>query len=162
MRVHNQTSGGPPVSTVITNRTTANAATVADIYAAFGRGDVPTILDKIAPNCRWEAWGNNRAQRQGVPTLQPRTGPAGVADFFAVVGGLQIHDFQVLDVIASERQVAVEVVIDLSTPNGGRARDEELHLWTLDESQQVVRMRHYVDTAKHIAAFAGEDTTTEN
>jgi ketosteroid isomerase-like protein len=150
------------VSTVITNRTTANAATVADIYAAFGRGDVPTILDKIAPNCRWEAWGNNRAQRQGVPTLQPRTGPAGVADFFAVVGGLQIHDFQVLDVIAGERQVAVEVVIDLSTQNGGRARDEELHLWTFDESQQVVRMRHYVDTAKHIAAFAGEDTTTEN
>jgi hypothetical protein len=36
--------------------------------------------------------------------------------------------------------------------------DEELHLWTLDEQQKIVRMRHYVDTAKHIAAFAGEDT----
>ncbi len=24
---------------------------------------------------------------------------------------------------------------------------------------RVVRLRHYVDTAKHIAAFAGEDTT---
>jgi hypothetical protein len=41
----------------------------------------------------------------------------------------------------------------------GRFRDEELHLWTLDDDGQVVRMRHYVDTAKHIAAGAGEDTT---
>jgi uncharacterized protein len=150
------------MSAVTANRTAANAATVAEIYAAFGRGDVPTILDKIAPNCRWESWANNRAQRHGVPTLQPRTGPAGVADFFAAVGDLQMHDFQVLDVIAGERQVAVEVVIDYSTPTGGRLRDEELHLWTLDEHQQVVRLRHYVDTAKHIAAFAGEDTTTES
>lgn len=50
-----------------------------DIYDAFGRGDIPAILDKIAPGCRWESWENNRAQREGVPTLQPRTGPAGVA-----------------------------------------------------------------------------------
>jgi uncharacterized protein len=148
------------VSSTTTDRTTANVAIVTDIYAAFGRGDVPTILDKIAPDCRWESWGNNRAQRQGVPTLQPRTGPAGVADFFAAVGELQVHDFQVLDILAAERQVAVEFVIELSTPAGGRLRDEELHLWTFDEHHQVVRMRHYVDTAKHIAAFAGEDTTT--
>src|SRR5438105_8154186 len=140
-----------PVSTVTSNRTAANAAAVNDIYAAFGRGDVPTILDKIAPTCRWESWANNWAQRHGVPTLQPRTGPAGVAAFFAVVGELQIRDFQVLDVVAGERQVAVEVVIEYSTPSGGRLRDEELHLWTLDEHQQVVRLRHYVDTAKHIA-----------
>ena len=148
------------MSTATTADSTANLATVTDIYAAFGRGDVPTILDKIAPNCRWEAWENNRAQRQGVPTLQARTGPAGVGAFFSVVGELQIHDFQVLDMLAGGRQVAVEVVIEFSTPSGGRSRDEELHLWTFDEHQQVVRMRHYVDTAKHIAAFAGENTTT--
>jgi uncharacterized protein len=141
-----------------TDRTTANLATITEIYAAFGRGDVPTILDKIAPDCRWESWANNRAQQLGVPTLQPRSGPAGVAEFFGAVGQLEIHDFQVLDLVGGERQVAVEVVIDFTTPVGGRSRDEELHLWTLDEQQKIVRMRHYVDTAKHIAAFAGEDT----
>jgi len=149
----------PLMSVSTTDRTAANAATITDIYAAFGRGDVPTILDKIAPNCRWESWANHSAQRQGVPTLQPRTGPAGVAAFFATVGEIQLHDFQVLDVVAGERQVAVEVVIEFSTPAGGRARDEELHLWTLDEQQQVTRMRHYVDTAKHIAAWGGEETS---
>jgi ketosteroid isomerase-like protein len=147
------------MSAVTTDRITANVATVTDIYAAFGRGDIPTILDKIAPDCRWESWGKNMAQIGGVPTLQPRTGPAGVADFFAVAGALQIHDFQVLDVLAGERQVAAEVVIEFSTPMGGRARDEELHLWTFDEHNQIVRLRHYVDTAKHIAAWAGENAT---
>jgi hypothetical protein len=34
-----------------------------------------------------------------------------------------------------------------------------VHLWALDDSQRVTRLRHYVDTAKHIAAYAGEDTT---
>jgi ketosteroid isomerase-like protein len=146
------------MSTTTTDRASANLATVTEIYAAFGRADVPTILDKIAADCHWESWANNRAQRHGVPTLQPRTGPAGVAEFFAVVGGLQMNDFQVLDMVAGERQVAVEVMIDFTTASGGRSRDEELHLWTFNEQQKVVRMRHYVDTAKHIAAFDGEDT----
>ena len=146
------------VSTATSERASANLATIGEIYAAFGRGDVPSILDKIAADCRWEAWGNNLAQRRGLPIFQPRLGPAGVAEFFAVVGEMQIHDFQVLDMLASERQVVAEVEIEASLPGGGRYRDEELHLWTLDEQQRVVRLRHYVDTAKHIAAWAGEDT----
>jgi hypothetical protein len=90
--------------------------------------------------------------------LQPQTGPTGVAEFFAAVAELQIHDFGAGDMLASATQVAIEVTIDASTPAGGRFRDEELHLWTLDQGGQVVRMRHDVDTAKHIAAAAGEDT----
>jgi uncharacterized Fe-S radical SAM superfamily protein PflX len=30
-------------------------------------------------------------------------------------------------------------------------RNQEVHLWTFDDSGKVVRMRHYVDTAKHMA-----------
>jgi uncharacterized protein len=63
------------------------------------------------------------------------------------------------DRLASDTKVAVEVIIDASTASGGRFRDEELHLWTLDGAGKVVRMRHYIDTAKHIAAAAGQDTT---
>jgi ketosteroid isomerase-like protein len=141
------------MTTSTTDRIAANLATISDIYAAFGRGDVPAILDRIAPDCRWEAWADNRAQRAGVPTLQPRVGPAGVAEFFVAVAQLQMHDFQLLDALASERQVVAEVEIEYTTPTGKRLRDQELHLWTLDDQQRVIRMRHYVDTAKHIAAF---------
>jgi ketosteroid isomerase-like protein len=141
------------------DRSTANLRVVKEIYDAFGRGDIPAILGKIAPGCRWEAWENNRAQREGVPTLQPRTGPEGVAQFFAAVSELDVSDFRVLDILPGDRQVAVEVMIEYTTPAGGRLRDEEVHLWALDDSQRVTRLRHYVDTAKHIAAYAGEDTT---
>jgi ketosteroid isomerase-like protein len=132
----------------------SNADLVSEIYAAFGRGDTATILDAIATECRWEAWSDNRAQRAGLATMRPRLGPVGVAEFFAAVGELQMHDFQVLDVLGSPRQVVAEVEIEYTTPAGHRLRDQELHLWTFDEHGKVVRMRHYVDTAKHIAAFA--------
>jgi uncharacterized protein len=138
---------------------TGHLEAISAIYVAFGRGDTATILDHIAPDCQWEAWADNRAQRAGLPTLQPRFGPAGVAEFFASVSELQLHDFQLLDLLANERQVAAEVVIEYTTPVGHRMRDEELHLWTFDEHGKVVRMRHYVDTAKHIAAFDREAVT---
>lgn len=141
------------------NRSAANLAVIREMYDALGRRDIPAILSKIAPGCRWESWENNLAQRRGLPWLQPRTGPEGVAQFFAS-SGIKIHHFQVLDILASEHQVAAECVIEFTTPAGGRVRDEELQLFTLDDHQRVTRFRHYVDTAKHIAAFAGEDTTS--
>jgi ketosteroid isomerase-like protein len=150
----------PTVSTVTPERSAANLTTIQQIYAAFGCGDVPAILDVIAPDCRWEAWADNSAQGAGVAYLQPRRGPSGVGEFFAAVAELEIHDFRVLDCIAGPDQVAAEILIDASTPAGGRFRDEELHLWTLDHDGSIVRLRHYVDTAKHIAAAAGEDTTS--
>jgi uncharacterized protein len=147
------------MSATTADASTTNLMTVKEIYDAFGRGDIPAILVRIAPGCRWESWENNSAQRAGVATLQPRTGPDGVAQFFTAVAELDIHDFQVVDILASGHQVAAEVVIEYTTPNGGRLRDEELHLWSLDANKQVTRLRHYVDTAKHIAAYAGQDTT---
>ena len=100
------------------DRTTANLAAVSDIYAAFGRGDIPAILDRIAPDCRWEFWTDNRAQLAGVPTLQPRMGPAGVAEFFVTASQLEFHDFQILDVVGGERQVVAEVTLDYTRRRG--------------------------------------------
>ena len=45
---------------------------------------------------------------------------------------------------------------DVPAWGGGRYRDEEIHLWTFDNAGKVVRLRHYTDTAKHIAAFQGQ------
>jgi len=76
-----------------------------------------------------------------------------------VIASYTLHDFRVLDLAASDRQVVAQVVIDISTPDGGRYRDEELHLWTFGESGRITALRHYIDTAKHLAAAEGEDTT---
>ena len=134
-------------------------AAVESIYAAFGSGDIPAILDRLADDICWEHWSDSYAQRADVPEMRPRTGHDGVGGFFALVRDFQITEFAVRDLMASGHQVAAEIVIDARLPNGGRYRDEELHLWTFNDEGKVSRLRHYVDTAKHIAASRGEDTT---
>lgn len=128
--------------------------TVQQIYAAFGRGDVPAILAALDDEVKWEHWEDNFAQRAGVPWLLGGSGQAAAVAFFSEVGRMTINDFQVLGMMASDTQVAVEVVLDATLPNGKRIRDEELHLWNVNAQGKVTRMRHYLDTAKHAAAAA--------
>lgn len=127
--------------------------TVGTIYQMFGSGDVPGILELMADDVSWEAWEHNSAQAAGVPSMQARHGKAGVADFFAVVGSMKITDFQVLNLMAGGDDVAATIVIESGVPGGGTYRDEEIQLWTFNEKGKVCRLRHYLDTAKHIAAW---------
>lgn len=131
--------------------------TTQQIYEAFGRGDVPAILDRLAPDVAWEDFADSSAQAAGVPWLARRNGPDEVAQFFALIGNgeLVVSDFQVLGLIGgSGNKVAAECVIEGTvTATGATFRDEELHLWTFDDAGRVVAMRHYVDSAKHIAAY---------
>lgn len=135
------------------SRAAANLAVVGGIYEAFGRGDIDFILDQIAEDCAWESWLDNHGQQAGIPPMKPRQGRAGVAEFFAYVGTMQIQDFQVLDMLASDRQVVVEVQISIAMADGGSVTDEELHLYSLNDAGKVNRMRHYVDTAKQVKAY---------
>ncbi|MBV9198035.1 MAG: nuclear transport factor 2 family protein [Solirubrobacterales bacterium] len=137
----------------IENRAAANIAVVGRIYEAFGRGDIDFILGQIADECAWESWLDNHGQKAGLPPMQPRHGRAGVAEFFAYVATMEIQDLQVLDMLASDRQVVVEVQISIAMPDGGSVTDEELHLYSLDDEGRITRMRHYVDTAKQIKAY---------
>jgi ketosteroid isomerase-like protein len=108
----------------------------------------------MADDVQWEAWADNTAQKAGVPWLQARHGKQGVLEFFQVLGQLTVlKDFQVLSLMDGGHQVAVEFVIEYDVPStGGHVRDEEIHLWTFNDAGQVVRLRHYTDTAKHMAA----------
>jgi ketosteroid isomerase-like protein len=128
--------------------------TVQSIYQAFGRGDVPAILEHLAPDVQWESWAGNSMQQAGHPLLAARSGREQAGGFFAVLAqNMEIHAFQVLDVFGSGRQVAGECTIEYTwRPTGARVRDEELHLWTFGEDGRIVRFRHYLDTAQHLRA----------
>jgi uncharacterized protein len=133
-----------------------NTETVQAIYEAFGKGDVPAILDRLAIDVRWEQWADNRAQAAGVPWMQARTGPGEVAEFFNIVGNFDVQEFSVVGLMEGGNQVVAEVVIEVTDrASGGHYRDEELHLWTFDDRGKVTRLRHYTDTAKQIAAASG-------
>lgn len=131
-----------------------NLSTVQQIYACFGQGDIPGILEKLDDNVRWEEWDDNSAQKSGVPWMQPQQGKEGALAFFQIMGtSIQIKDFQILSLMDGGNQIAAEFVIEAEIlASGKHYRDEEMHLWTFNEAGKVVRLRHYLDTHKHIEA----------
>lgn len=142
--------------------TTATApravATVAGIYEAFGRGDVPAILERLAPGVAWDAFPDSFAARAGVAHLRPGHGVEHVAAFFATIGAWTVRAFDVQAVVGDDETAVARIAAEFELPGGGAFRDEELHLWRLGADGRVAEFRHYVDTAKHVAAARGEDT----
>jgi len=133
----------------------SNLETVKTIYEAFGKGDVPTILSLLADNVDWELWQDNSVQKADVPYLRYKKGAASVVEFFQEVAKLGIREFKVLSVMEGANQIAAEIEIETAA-----YRDEEIHLWTFDADGKVSRFRHYIDTAKHIAAAEKAGSST--
>jgi len=130
-------------------------AVATAMYEAFGRGDIPALIEHLADDVQWEQWADNSAQKANVPWMLARQGKEGAFAFFNVVGGLNIKEFTVLSIMGNDKQVAAEFVIEAQVAGTGRwYRDEEMHLWTFNDEGKVTRVRHYLDTAKHITAAA--------
>lgn len=128
--------------------------TVQTMYAAFNRGDVPTILAQLAEDVRWEHWPERNPQVEAVPWFTPRTGRQQVLGFFQELAKMQFHRFEVHSLLANERQVACCLTVDITYANGQRIADQEMHLFTFNPAGQVSEFRHFFDTAKTLAAAA--------
>lgn len=125
-----------------------NLETVKAIYEAFAKGDIPFILSCLDENVAWEKWTDNRAQKASVPYMQERSNIAGVTEFFVEVGKLGVKNSKAISILGNENKFAVE--FEIETERFGF--EEEMHLWTFGENGKVIAFRHYLDTAKHIAA----------
>jgi uncharacterized protein len=134
----------------------SNTQTVREIYAAFGRGDVPAILDRLAPDVQWEHWPDGSgAQRHGVPWLAERTGRDEVAGFFASLAALEIHAFAPTALLEGDALVVALIDLDATVvATGERVHDLEVHVWRFGADGLVTEFRHVVDTAKHVEAYA--------
>ena len=97
---------------------TDHRATVTGIYEAFGRGDIPFNVDRLADDVQWEQWTAWSPHEAGVPWLQPRRGKEGALEFFQIIGTWTITEFQVLALLPGEAKVAAEIVIDAQLPDG--------------------------------------------
>lgn len=125
-----------------------NLETIKAIYEAFNRGDIPFILSCLDETVAWEKWDDNYAQRANVPYMIERNSVSGVAEFFGEVGKLGVKSSNVLSIMEGGNKFAVE--FEIETERFGY--EEEIHLWTFGENGKVTAFRHYLDTAKHIAA----------
>ena len=116
---------------------------IQDVYAAFGRGDVAFILDRVSENVDWEFVGS-----PSLPYAGRRTNKAGVADFFAAVAKADtIHLFEPREYIATDDGVVV-LGHERSTTNDTATDFESdwIHLFTVKEGI-VTRWRGFFNTA---------------
>jgi ketosteroid isomerase-like protein len=127
---------------------------VQDIYRAFGQGDVPAILARLAEDVEWE-YGVNSTD---VPWLQPRRGRAGAAEFFASLAGVDIQRFQVKTLFEAGQLVVALIDLDATVRATGRrvTEEDEVHIWHFDSKGQVVKFRHRADTHQHWVAYKAD------
>ena len=88
----------------------ANIARVSDIYAAFGRGDIPNIIEALHADVEWEF--GTPARSIAIPWIVPGRGRAcAVAFFEAVREHLRIEVFEVL-ALMGDGDIVVALVDD--------------------------------------------------
>jgi ketosteroid isomerase-like protein len=127
---------------------------VQQIYQAFGRGDVPAILEHLAENVEWE-YGVNSTD---VPWLQPRRGRAQVPEFFQALAAVDIQKFQPKTLVEAGDVVLVLIDLEGTVRSTGRrvVEEDEVHIWYFDSDGKVVRFRHRADTHQHWVAFTAK------
>jgi ketosteroid isomerase-like protein len=132
---------------------TNNADTIRAIYTAFGRGDVPAILEHVADDVEWEfAYGAG----DGIPWLVPRRGRAGAAAFFqSAAEHLEFSRFQIDHLLADGPLVIALASLEARVKSTGKVirENQEPHVWHFDERGRVIRFRHAADTLQQYRAL---------
>lgn len=127
----------------------ANAKAVQDIYAAFGRGDLPAMLSLLAEDVRWSF-----PLSQVIPWSGERRGRDGVTQFFTAL--LQHVDFELFEprsFVAQGERVLVTGAERMRVKTTGLTCEVEwVHAFTLSNGR-VTEFREYTDTATIEAAM---------
>ena len=122
----------------------SNVETVGQIYEAFGRGDVPAILEKLDENVEWET----QIPVDGVPWLQTRHGRDSITGFFESLVPLEFKRFEPQTFFESGDKVFVLIALDITTQGKDYSFPLEGHLWQFNAMGKVARFDHVTDTAQ--------------
>jgi ketosteroid isomerase-like protein len=128
---------------------------VQQLYAAFGRGDVPHILAGLASDVDWE----HDAFPNPVPWLQPLKGRDQVPTFFEVLmSNVEITVFKPTQFFADGNTVVVLLDLEFTVRATGKRviEPDEVHIWRFNDQGLVQRFRHRVDTWQSAMALKGD------
>jgi len=130
----------------------ANIAFVQSLYAAFGRGDIATIINGLAADVDWTVNG----RRKDYPLLGNWKGPAGVQTFFqGVAEHEEATEFSPREFFAAEDRVCVLGHYAWKIRKTGRAvASDWVHIFTI-RNGKVVKFREFNDTAQFAEAYRG-------
>ena len=118
-------------------------AVVQQAYEAFGRQDVPAILQLVAEEVDWEFVGP-----AGLAYAGRRRNHKEVGDFFAAVAGADdIHAFEPREFIAAGDHVTVLGWESATAMDSGtKFQSEWVHVFTVKKGK-VTRWRGFANTA---------------
>jgi ketosteroid isomerase-like protein len=130
----------------------SNLQTIQEIYGAFGAGDVPAILSKLADDVEWDADAAG-----DVPLNQPRHGRDGVGQFFAATQLVDFTNFSPTAFLESGNVVValIDVTFTVKATGKSMAQLDEVHIWRFNDQGKVSSFRHRVDTHAQHLAFKG-------
>jgi ketosteroid isomerase-like protein len=134
-----------------------NIQVIQNLYGAFGRGDLPAILELLAPEIDWHFVG----QPQDIPFAGQRHGHAQVTEFFTLIAQtIEILEFEAHEFLAFEDKVLVLGHSKARVRATRRIfRSDWNHLYTV-RAGKIVQLKEFYDTATMAAAFhpsAGEN-----
>ncbi len=129
-----------------------NTQRIMDAYAAFGRGDIPAVLEALSDDVEWVLPGP-----ADIPLTGTRRGKQAVRGWF---GALAEHlEFQALEprefIAQGDKVVALIYREGTARRSGGTFAAHEAHLWEFKDGK-VARHRAFEDTAAVAAAYRGE------
>jgi len=127
-----------------------NIAMVQSLYAAFGRGDIDTIIAGASPGIDWESVG----RKSDYPAFGPRKGAGEVREFFKIVAeSEEFSDFSPREFYAADDKVFVLGSYSVKMKKTGKPVScEWVHVFTFHDGK-VTRWREHTDTAQFAEAY---------
>jgi uncharacterized protein len=140
------------MNAITTATSDANVKQIGEVYAAFGRGDMPFILANLAPDALWDF----NVKDSDVPWHVAADGAGEVPNLLgALMTNVAMEAFEPKQFIASGDEVIAYIRIAYVVGKTGiRVDQEQLHWWTV-KGGRITRLRHFEDTAQVIAAWRG-------
>ena len=126
-----------------------NIAATQTLFAAFGAGDIPGILEHLNDDIVIEFYGPETIPYAGV-----YKGKEEARSFFeTVLSSVAIHQFEPQEMLADADKVVVTGHLNLeSLSTGGVIDSDFVHVITLKD-EKWSRFRDFMDTAVAVAAF---------
>ena len=128
-----------------------NVQTAQAGYAAFGRGDLPAILELLTDDIEWIEPG----PADVIPAAGTYRGKDEVARFFATLSeSAEITRFEPHEFIAQGDHVVVLIHTESTAKSTGRkVANHVAHVWAF-EGGKVARLEMFQDTAAIVAALS--------
>jgi uncharacterized protein len=123
----------------------ANKQTIEAVYGAFGRGDIPFILNRVSDGTAWDF----NVGKSDVPWHAAVRGKAELPRFFrAMAENVTFEAFEPRAFVSDGRNVVVRLRVAYTVKRTGRKVDEEqVQWWSFDDAGRISALRHYEDTA---------------